>query len=181
MDAWGRISAKLAAKFDALPGREGHEAFQDECYLLGQVVGIRYYLGRLVGRNLFRETDQEVTRALVEYLAPETSERGAALVGGGGSQGWLAVEDLLRHTLEMEWFGRSEVESEKAEWVREFLSEPEVSLAGVARKVGRSEGELGEMMELKILRKLAKEAAGVELGEAERGVWVRYWNPGEDE
>ncbi len=77
----------LAQAFDEAPESDRHRLLQETAWMGGEVVSVRYYLGRLIERNLFRVSDEAVFTELHRYLSDVTSEKGAVVVSKAGFQG----------------------------------------------------------------------------------------------
>ena len=57
-----------------------HATLEQTALLGGPLVSVRFYLGRLLGKNLFRESDAEVGQRLHEFIATLTSPAGGELM-----------------------------------------------------------------------------------------------------
>src|SRR5690242_9826467 len=90
----------LARDFDLPPDSPEHEMLADTAWMGGPLIGVRFYLGRFIGKNLFRESNDKVEKRLVEYFSECTSAAGAELVSG--VDGWPIAEDILRYRFEQQ-------------------------------------------------------------------------------
>jgi hypothetical protein len=85
----------FARAFDAPPTSRDHRNLADSAWLGGFLVSVRYYLGRLLNRNLFRESDAVVESRIIAFIEATISKEGASLVTGEGS--WQLSEPILRY------------------------------------------------------------------------------------
>ena len=146
-----------ARAFDTPPTSDEHRRWFECVWVAGKWVAVRYYLGRLIGRNLFREADADVSAALVAFVAEITSPEGASLIGGEGLQGWLLAEPLLRHLFETSNIGGFPGRRHReAAAIRAFLSDPDIQPARLAILAGTTEKQLARMPSVAQLRRLAQ-------------------------
>jgi hypothetical protein len=122
----------LAQSFDEAPESERHRLLQQTAWMGGQVVSVRYYLGRLIHRNLFRVSDEAVSSELQRYLSKVTSKKGAAVISNAGFRGWVAAELLLRDTFERRFLGESSCNAKHVAAIQSLLSNPALSLDEIA-------------------------------------------------
>ena len=125
-----------AEAFDAPVDSEKHQMLRDTAWMGGQLISVRYYLGRLIDRNLFRSSDTDVSAALEAFLADITSKQGAALLTSAGLQGWFAAELLLRDIFEQKILDKSSRNSRHVAAVRYFLCNPRRTDEEIARAAG---------------------------------------------
>src|SRR5262245_41322117 len=90
----------LARDFDLPIDSLEHSALAESAWMGGSLVSVRFYLGRLLNQNLFRQTDAEVEQKLVEYVSGFASTAGAELMRG--TQGWEIAAELVRYRFEMQ-------------------------------------------------------------------------------
>jgi hypothetical protein len=147
----------LAAAFDADPNSEEHRRLVELVPLGGEFVEVQYYLGRLLGRNLFRESYAEVHRRLVSYMRTMTSRDGARLLADEGD--WYLSAPLLRFRFESELLGASTPKPRKVIAIEEFLKNPKITSSELARLVGTTEKQIARMTLLGYARALPRRAA----------------------
>jgi hypothetical protein len=111
----------------------------------GQVVSLRYYLGRLIHRNLFRVSDEAVSSELQRYLSKATSKQGAAVIRSAGVRGWAAAELLLRDTFERRFLGESSCNAKHVAAIRSLLSNPALSLDEIASEARTTVKQLNRL------------------------------------
>jgi len=117
----------------------------------GPLVEVRYYLGRLVRRNIFRASDVEVFAAMVSFVAGLTSEHGASLLGAYGLQGWMVARVLLRYEYEMRVHGKSTRKKRPVAMVRAFLTNPSLTVSELAKAARTTEKQVKRNTDLKVL------------------------------
>ncbi len=118
----------------------------------GSSVSVRFYLGRLVGRNLFRESDAEVEVRLADYVSQLTSATGANL--SHSLQGWDVAGDILRYRFEIKTKGKSCLKRLHIASIETFLTDPSLTFAELAQKVGTTEKQLNRNASLTVARKI---------------------------
>jgi hypothetical protein len=84
--------------FDMPPDSPEHDRLLQTAWMGGPLVAVRCYLGRLIGRNLFRESDADVEQRLVEFVSRLTSATGGELMRG--ADGWSIAAEILRYRFE---------------------------------------------------------------------------------
>ena len=140
----------LAAYFDTPLDSKEHAILSDEAWMGGPMVAIPYYLGRILGRNLFREEQSEVERCFREWLTQRTSARGAA----------IAAQDLfgpipsaiLRYEFETS-IGRTPAgKPREIAAVLAYLTDPDVSRSELTEIVHTTEKQLERMSLLRYAR-----------------------------
>jgi hypothetical protein len=144
----------IARAFDCPVDSPEHASLAETACMGGCLVTVRYYLGRLLGRNLFRETDAEVENRLVEYVSQTTSAAGGKLIRGG--QGWDIASEILRHRFEMQMQGSSNLNLRNIAAVEAFLGNPSVRLDELASKLGTTEKQLARNATLTLVRRQAQ-------------------------
>ncbi|HEY7115290.1 MAG TPA: hypothetical protein VH475_01820 [Tepidisphaeraceae bacterium] len=146
------LLATLAEAWDASPLPRRDRRLGEAAAPVGPLVGVRYYLGILLGRNLFRLTDREVSDVLVSFVAPFTSERGARLLVADGMQGWSVAALLLRNRVDGHSRGVLRRYATQVRAIEVFLTDPTIGTAALAEAVGTTEKQLARMAYLNQLR-----------------------------
>jgi hypothetical protein len=149
-----KVLGRLAKEFDASFSAEREEELSFAAFLCGSQVGLRYYLGRIAKRNLFRRSDAEVRRTMVAFVATMTSKRGAVLAAGPLA-GWTMATLLLRHEFENQTVGKSAVPRRRAAIIRAFLTDPSMTNAKLARAANTTEKQIARDPDVRVLRHLA--------------------------
>jgi hypothetical protein len=144
----------LATAFDAEPNSEEHRRLAESVWLGGAFVEVRYYLGLLLKRNLFRESHSEVDRRLIAFMKTITSREGARLLADDRS--WYLAVPLLRFRYESELLGSAKRKPRNVMAVEEFLKDPSITLSALASRVGTTEKQLSRMTELRYARALPR-------------------------
>lgn len=133
-----------ARYFDLPSDSPEHQMLADTAWMGGPLVGVRFYLGRFIGQNLFRESDQDVEERLVNYVAQRTSTAGGELMRG--IDGWSVAADLLRYQFEVR-------EGKTASLARKltaktilavelYLTNPSISISQLAKHTKTTEKQL---------------------------------------
>jgi hypothetical protein len=65
----------LAEAFDEPPDSSEHRSLREGCGLAGPDIQCRYYLGRLLGRNEFRLSEEAFLDDLAKFVASQTSAK----------------------------------------------------------------------------------------------------------
>ena len=146
-------NAALARAFEDLNSPQHHQLLRD-LPILGHAASIRYYLGRLLARNFFTESDDQVTRALVTVIADLTSAQGASLLLTEPLQGWMAVQDLLRHHYERKTTGKSTRNPKRIAALTALLTDPTLPVSTLAQQAQTTEKQLARMPDISLLRRL---------------------------
>lgn len=133
----------LARYFDAPIDSWEHRSLAEDCWLVGPSVSTRYYLGRILKRNLFRVSDAILIPMVREFIAKQTSKEGVALLD---DLEFLSVADLLLcHHYERQMFGRSKRNKKLVAAVQAFLANPTMSDEELARTARTTEKQLARM------------------------------------
>jgi hypothetical protein len=144
----------LAEYFDAPPSSREHMILRDECWLGGDLIEVRFYLGRLLKQNLFRESNDDVGRTLIAYLKTTTSAEGAALVADEGLHAWQVVVPVLKYRFESEVEGARKPPPREAAAIEAFLKNPAIGSQDLARAARTTEKQLNRMTDLNLARAL---------------------------
>lgn len=147
---------ELARRFDLPIDSPEHIDFAETAWMGGEWVAVRFYLGRLLGRNLFRESQAEVEQQFVDYLSHLTSPTGGALLRD--QQGWVIAGQITRFRFEMQTNGRSALNARRIAAVEAFLTNPSATIAQLAKQLKTTEKQLERNSDLTVARKLARQA-----------------------
>jgi hypothetical protein len=146
----------LAQTFDALPSPDAARTLEEAAALSGPSVAVRYYLGRLIGRNLFRSEDQQVSRALVAFVAKMISRRGASVLTAGRLQRWTVAVPLLRDALDARTCGKRRTKPKRVAAIEVLLKDPSLDGEALARAARTTSRQLARISEIAVLRKLIR-------------------------
>jgi hypothetical protein len=149
----------LAKTFDAGP-KTGDAELKFASQMVGALIGVRFYLGRLISQNLFRASDAEVTRALAKFISQNLSKREGEVLGSGGLQGWTAVVGYFKREYEIRSLGASEESRVRTAVVESLLRDLSLSNTELARKAATTEKQVDRIVEVVLLRKLARIRGG---------------------
>ncbi len=136
----------LAQEFDAPVTSPEHRRMADGAWLGGELVKVRYYLGRLTKRNLFREPDAKVERRLKAWLADRTSKDGAAIASR--VEAWQVSATVLRFEFEQQEHLPETQNRREVAAILAYLTDPTISDTDLARRVDTTEKQLARMSTL---------------------------------
>jgi hypothetical protein len=142
----------LALAFDTPFDSPEHRDLEQNGWIGGTAVTVRFYLGRLIRQNLFRVSTDEVTSLFVQYLGNRISREGAELLRYG--QGWDIAELLLRSYFESETRCKSKCDQREIAAIEACLSNPNLSDTELAQMANTTTKQLARMSTLKLARKL---------------------------
>lgn len=143
----------LANYFDLPFDSPEHSFLAEEAWIGGELVSVRFYLGRLIRRNLFRLSDTDVEEHLVQYISSVTSTAGGELMRG--NQGWMIASQIVRYRFETQAKGSSALKAKNIAAIEAFLTNPKVTMAQLAVELKTTEKQLARISNLKLARKLA--------------------------
>jgi hypothetical protein len=115
---------------------------------------VRYWLGRLLQRNFFREPDSAVKDALKEYFAARGCEKGAHLVFD--YQSWRPLVTLLQHQVESSEACRITMNPRRVAALYAVMANPELTDMQLAAIANTTEKQIARMSDVFVLRKLWK-------------------------
>lgn len=140
----------LAEAFDSPLDSPDHRMLAEDAWLGGPLVSVRYYLGRLIGRNLFRESDDEVLSEVRNYFAREFSKDGAAILQD--ARGWKIAEFVMRSRFEATTLGKPRRNRQEVQAVSAFLANPKLSTIELATSAETTIKQLARMSTLQYAR-----------------------------
>ncbi len=146
----------LAKIFDTPAASVEHRMLVDELWIAGDTVSVRYYLGRILGLNLFREADDKVRSRLKKWLAGRTSKKGALVVNN--RDGWQVANSLLRWDFETETGRKLSGTRKEYAALDAYLTDPTISMPELAKRAGTTEKQLARMTTLGYARILVGRA-----------------------
>jgi hypothetical protein len=118
----------------------------------GDFVTVRYWLGRLLRRNFFRESDDVVKQALQEYLVKIGCKKGSPLISD--HLAWSPVSTLLQHHVESEERASPAKNARLVAAIRAVLTDPELTDSQVAAIAKTTEKQIARMSDVSLLRRL---------------------------
>ena len=134
-----------ARDFDRPHDSPEHQLLAETAWMGGPLIAVRFYLGRLIGKNLFRVADAEVEEYLVQYISETTSHAGGELVRG--LDGWQIASDLLRCRSDSESGKQAHPAREPTPKaviaVEEYLTNSSLTMAQLAELAKTTEKQLG--------------------------------------
>ena len=139
----------LAERFDLPESSPEHRDLAESCWMGGELVSLRYYLGRVLRRNLFRESDTQLEKHLVAWLKKRTSVSHANLLRD--PQYWQIPDAILRFEFERDT-GRSPCgKPREIAALLAVLKKPSITMPELANVVGTTEKQLKRMTTLGLL------------------------------
>lgn len=124
----------------------------------GSSVSLRYWLGRLLRRNFFRESDAIVRESLESYLIDNGFAKGSRLVAD--YQTWHALAAFLQHRVEIENANPPSLNPRQAAIIEEVLRDPDISDAQLANIASTTEKQVSRVSDARVLRKVWKQLSG---------------------
>lgn len=143
-----------AQAFDQPVDSSEHQDLRATAWLGGALVSIRYWLGRLLRHNFFRETDDAVTEALKRYFAANGYEKGSRLVSD--IQSWGPLTTLLQHQVECNEGCQLTKNPRQVAALDAVLKDPGLTNMQLAAIANTTEKQIARMSDVFVLRKLWK-------------------------
>lgn len=142
----------LAKYFDHPYDSREHRDLESTAFMGGPLVSVRYLLGRLLHRNLFRESNEAVSIALFEFLSKYGDANGAQLAFD--TNAWSSIAVLLRH--EFEIANKIDLTSSKKLFtaLHAVIMNPELALSEIAIVAETTEKQVERMSDVKWLKEL---------------------------
>jgi hypothetical protein len=144
----------LARAFDQPLDSPEHRDLAENGWIGGGSVTIRYWLGRLLHRNLFRESDDAVKALLEQYFINRGQYKGASLVAD--FQAWSSAAQLLRHHLELTTGVPSTSNPRLLAALDAVMTNPNLSELQLAKIAKTTEKQVARMTHVFVLRKIWK-------------------------
>jgi hypothetical protein len=141
----------LAHAFDQPIESQEHQELASSAWMGGELIVVRYWLGRLLRRNFFREFDDVVKQALQDYLVKIGCNKGSP--SAFDYQAWLPIATLLRQQVETEEGCAPTKNARLVAAIQAVLTDPELNdseLAAVAKTTAK---QIARMSEVSVLRK----------------------------
>jgi hypothetical protein len=141
----------FAEYFDLPVDSKEHRILRDDCWIGGEYVSIRYFLGRLIRQNLFRESDDIVGTALARYLKRNGWTHGALMVGD--PQVWSPAVKLLKHQLELKEGVKPTQNARLIAAIAAVMNDASISDANLAAYAKTTVRQIARMSDIRVLRK----------------------------
>lgn len=142
----------LAHAFDQPIESREHQDLATTAWMGGELVSVRYWLGRLLRRNLFRESDDAVRESLRKHFVEIGCEKGSLLVAD--LQAWSPVATLLQHEVEVsDGCGPAKIPRLVAA-LQAVMANPELTNLELAAIAKTTEKQIARMTDVSVLRKL---------------------------
>lgn len=142
----------LAHAFDQPIESQEHRTLAATAWMGGELVAMRYWLGRLLRRNFFRESDDVVKHALQKYLVTIGCKKGAPLIVN--YQAWPPVAKLLQHRVEAENGSPPTKNGRLVAAIEAVMTNPQLTDSQVAAVANTTEKQIARMSDVSVLRKL---------------------------
>jgi hypothetical protein len=144
----------LARAFDQPLDSPEHRELAENGWIGGENVTVRYWLGRLLRRNLFRESNDAVEALLQQYFIDRGQKHGAGLVSD--HQSWSPLAILLRHHVELSAGLRSTKNPRLLAALDAVMTNPDLNDSQLAKHAKTTEKQIARMTDVFILRKIWK-------------------------
>lgn len=144
----------LAHAFDQPIESQEHQHLAATAWMGGDLVAVRYWLGRLLRRNFFRESNEVVKQALQDYLVKIGCKKGSRLISD--YQAWSPVATLLQHQVETEDRSPLTKNARLVAVIQAVLTNPELTDSQLAAIVKTTEKQIARMTDVSVLRRLWK-------------------------
>jgi hypothetical protein len=142
----------LARAFDQPLDSEEHRDLAENGWIGGADVIVRYWLGRHLSRNLFRESNDSVNAALREYFVEHGCEKGSCLVSD--YQAWPAVAILLQNQGELNAGCQPTKTPRLVAAIQAVMADPELTNSELAAITNTTEKQVARMTDVFVLQKL---------------------------
>jgi hypothetical protein len=140
----------FARIFDLPTDSAEQRAFMEEAWFGGSFVTIPYWLGRLVGRNLFRESKGTWVAALQQYFVDRGEPVSARMAAN--TYCWDTIARLLEHRGRVALGIPTRAKPRLIVAIETTLEHPEMPLAELARIVNTTEKQIARMSDVTVLR-----------------------------
>jgi hypothetical protein len=120
----------------------------------GSSISVRYWLGLLCGRNLFRESDDVVKEALRQYFIERGFERGASVVAD--FQSWTPVATVLQSDVELKENVKPTQNPRLVAALQGVLIDPDITDEQLAIDAKTTVKQIARMSDISLLRILWK-------------------------
>ncbi len=144
----------LAHAFDKPIGSREHQDLAGTAWMGGEAVSVRYWLGRLLCRNFFRESDDDVKEALQKYLIAHGCDKGSTLAYNYES--WSSLAIALQHQFELREGSNPNKNRRLPAAIWGVLVDPDATDAQLAAHSKTTEKQIARMTDVLVLRKLWK-------------------------
>jgi hypothetical protein len=140
----------LAEAFDQPLNTEAHRSLIEDCWIGGSDICLRYRLGRLINRNLFRDSHEVVAVHLQRYFAKLGYKKGSIVARD--LQTWSAFADILKHHLS-ETLDLNEKKSKRLSVLEAALKNPDMTDAELAKAAKTTEKQVARIPDVTLIRK----------------------------
>ncbi len=142
----------LARQFDQPVDSDAHRDLAENGWIGGDFVTVRYWLGRLLHHNFFRESDEVVSHALQKYFVDRDLLAGAVIVRD--RQAWSPAAHVL-HRHAAATFGCAPPKNPRlAAALEAVMIDPDIPDTELASRANTTEKQIARMCEVRLLRKL---------------------------
>lgn len=152
-----------AINFDKPIDSAEHQMLLKDLWLVGGLHNVRYWLGRLCDRNLYRESDENVISELRMYFVQREWNRAIGFCSEPGC--WNSVSDVLRLHVYKQIGSAPPDNLREAKATEQFLLDPEVTDEALAEELNTTVNQIAKLASLRYMRLmfhrlLAAEGAG---------------------
>jgi hypothetical protein len=144
----------LARAFDQPLDTPEHRELMEHGWVGGDFITVRYWLGRLLRRNFFRDSDDAVKAALKQYFVDQGCTQGAMLAFD--FQTWSTLAILLRHNAEVACGHAPTKNPRLVAALEAVMKDPECDDSQLAARANTTEKQIARMTDVHLLRKAWK-------------------------
>jgi hypothetical protein len=142
----------LVNAFDQPIDSQEHRDLAATAWMGGELISVRYWLGRLLRRNFFRESNEAVKDALRDYFVRIGCEKGASLVAD--LQSWSPIAILLQHEVEAVKGCGPTKNARLVAALKAVMANPDLTDSQLAILAATTEKQIARMSQVFVLRKL---------------------------
>jgi hypothetical protein len=139
-----------AHAFDQPIDSKEHQSLATTAWMGGPLVEMRYWLGRLLNRNLFRESVERVQDALSHALSELAPPAGASVFAN--ARAWSATLTILRDLVEQRDGVRPTAKPKYLAVLRALLANPDLTTFELAKLARTTEKQIARMSDVTVLR-----------------------------
>ena len=148
----------LAHAFDQPIESREHQDLATTAWMGGPLVSVRYWLGRLLYKNLYRESDEIVADSLCRHFSAIGSPEGASLLSS--PEAWAIADVLLRLQVESRDGIKPTARPKRVVVLRALLSDPDLTDVELARLAQTTAKQVARMTDAAWLRRIRKQLRG---------------------
>jgi hypothetical protein len=142
----------LACAFDQPLDSDAHRDLAENGWIGGDSITVRYWLGRLLHRSLFRESEEAVSHALQQYFADRGYLAGAIIVRD--RQAWSPAAVVLQYHAAASYGCTPPKNPRLASALEGLMIDPAIADSELAARAKTTAKQIARMSHVYLLRKL---------------------------